>query len=559
MKHLSGTLRGDQLMPHIQINKHEFDELVGAKVTDETLNEEASFLGVHWNHVDKEKWDIEVYPNRPDLLCVEGLARAYRGYFDQETGLEEFEVNEGSIKLKKSDSVEKVRPHIACAVVRDLELNERMINGLIQLQEKLHISYGRQRDKLAIGLHDMSEISSPFTYKAVEPEKVSFTPLEYDKDINLEEILNNHDKGQEYAWILDDEEKYPVIVDSNDKVLSFPPIINNQLTEVENDTEDIFIDVTGKDRQTVRKALNIIVAALSERDGEVEKVEVDGEELPDMSPEEFELDIDYVKQVSGLELSLKEVRERLEKMRYGVKMNDGFKVQVPAYRTDVMHQYDLIEDIVIAHGYNSIEPELPEVDQDGGLTEITRFADELRDVMLRAGVIETNTYALTKEEDLFDKMEIEKSSYQIELENPMTQEYSTVRSWLTPSMFQVLQENKHNTYPQEFFEVEDIAKKSDNHTGAENRKKMAYIAAGEVDYNDARRKLQAVERDLDLDLQLKKASRKFHKSSRSAEIFVNEEKIGFIGEYSKEVAENWEIDQRITGFELDIEKLKEQI
>jgi len=546
-------------MPHIQINKHEFDELVGAKVTDETLNEEASFLGVHWNHINKEKWDIEVYPNRPDLLCVEGLARAYRGYFDQEKGLEKFDVEEGSIKLEKSESVEKVRPHIACAVVRGLKLNERMINGLIQLQEKLHVSYGRQRDKLAIGLHDMSEISAPFTYKAVEPEKVSFTPLEYDKDINLEEILNNHEKGQEYAWILDDEDRYPVIVDSNDNVLSFPPIINNQLTEVENDTEDIFIDVTGKDEQTVKKALNIIVSALSERDGEIEEVEVDGEEMPDMTPEEFELDVDYVNQVSGLDLSPKEVRERLEEMRYGVKMKDGFKVQVPAYRTDVMHQYDLIEDIVIAHGYNNIGPELPEVDQDGGLTEITRFTDELRDVMLRAGVLEANTYVLTKEEDLFDKMEIERSNYQIHLENPMTEEYSTVRSWLTPSLFQVLQENKHNSYPQEFFEVEDIAQKAGTYTGAENKKKMAYITAGEIDYNDARRKLQAIERDLDIDLQLEKASKKFHKNSRSAEIFFKDEKIGFIGEYSEQVAENWDIDQKIAGFELDVEKLKEEI
>lgn len=546
-------------MPHIQINKHEFDELVGAKVTDKTLNEEASFLGVHWNHVNKEKWDIEVYPNRPDLLCVEGLARAYKGYFEQETGLEEFEVRDGSIKLKKSESVEDVRPHIACAVARDLELNERMINGLIQLQEKLHVSYGRQRDKLAIGLHDMSEISAPFTYKAVEPEKVSFQPLEYDKEIDLEAILRNHEKGQEYAWILDDEERYPVIVDSNDRVLSFPPIINNQLTEVENDTEDIFIDVTGKDKETVNKALNIIVAALSERGAEIENVEVDGENLPDMAPEEFDLDVDYVNQVSGLDLSPKEVKERLEKMRYGVKMKDSFKVQVPAYRTDVMHQYDLIEDIVIAHGYNNIEPEVPEVDQEAGLTDLSRFTDELRDVMLRAGVLETNTYVLTKEEDLYGKMEIEKSSYQIELENPMTEEYSTVRSWLTPSLFQVLQENKHNTYPQEFFEAEDVAEKAGNHTGAENRKKLAYIAAGEVDYNDARRKLQALERDLELDLKLKKASKNFHKNSRSAEIFVNDERIGFIGEYSEKVAENWDIDQRIAGFEIDVQKLMDKM
>ncbi|MFP4038610.1 MAG: phenylalanine--tRNA ligase subunit beta [Candidatus Nanohaloarchaea archaeon] len=544
-------------MPHIQINKHEFDDLVGAKVTDKTLNEEASFLGVHWNHVNKEKWDIEVYPNRPDLLSVEGLARAYRGYFEKETGLQEFNVEEGSVKLKKHDSVEEVRPHIACAVIRNIELNEKIINGLIQLQEKLHVSYGRQRDKLAIGLHDMSEITAPFTYKAVDPEEVSFRPLEHDSEVHLDQILQEHDKGQEYAWILEGEDQYPVIVDSDDKVLSFPPIINNQLTEVENETEDIFIDVTGKHEETVKKALNILVAALSERGGEIESVEVDGEEMPDLEPETFELDLEYVNSVSGLDLDLKQVKQRLEQMRYGVSMEDGFSVEVPAYRTDVMHQYDLIEDIVIAYGYENIEPELPEVDQDGGLTELSRFTDELREIMLRSGVLEANTYVLTKKEDLYGKMEVEEFDEQVELENPMTEEYSTVRSYLAPSLFAVLQENKHNAYPQEFFEVEDVAVKSDNYKGSENRRKAAYIAAGEVDYNQARAKLQSLERDLGVELKLEEASKGFHKTSRSANIFLNGEKMGFIGEYSEKVAENWGLDQKAVGFELDVEKFME--
>ena len=174
-------------MPHIQINKHEFDDLVGAKVTDKTLNEEASFLGVHWNHVNKEKWDIEVYPNRPDLLSVEGLARAYKGYFSQETGLREFQIKQPEeqqqVKVEKEESVEDVRPYIGCAVIRNVELTEKVINGLIQLQEKLHVSYGRRRDKLAIGLHDMSEIEPPFTYKAVGPGDASFTPLQHDEEM----------------------------------------------------------------------------------------------------------------------------------------------------------------------------------------------------------------------------------------------------------------------------------------------------------------------------------------------------------------------------------------
>ncbi|MFB6115734.1 MAG: phenylalanine--tRNA ligase subunit beta, partial [Candidatus Nanohalobium sp.] len=185
---------------------------------------------------------------------------------------------------------------------------------------------GRRRDKLAIGLHDLSTVDAPFTYKAVEPEKVSFKPLEYDRDMQLGEILDEHEKGQQYAWILDDEEKYPIIEDSEGKVLSFPPIINNQLTEVDSGTEDIFIDVTGKDRDTVLKALNILTTALAERGGEIESVNVDGEKLPDLSPEEFELDPEYFRDVSGLELDKKEIVEKLEMMKFGAEKGDPLKV-----------------------------------------------------------------------------------------------------------------------------------------------------------------------------------------------------------------------------------------
>jgi len=69
-------------MAHIEINKNEFDRLVGTEINEEKLREEASLLGAHWNHIEDEKWDVEVYPNRPDLLSVEGLERELRGFFE---------------------------------------------------------------------------------------------------------------------------------------------------------------------------------------------------------------------------------------------------------------------------------------------------------------------------------------------------------------------------------------------------------------------------------------------------------------------------------------------
>ncbi len=174
------------VMAHIQIDKREFESLLGEKIPDERLREDASMLGAHWEHVEGPKWDVEVYPDRPDLLSVEGLARAYRGFFLGEKP-EQYDAEKPRIELNKHPSVEEVRPCIGGAVVKGVRLSDKVINGLIQLQEKLHETSGRKREKIAIGLHDMTELEPPFTYKAVEPEQVEFTPLERQKDMHLAE------------------------------------------------------------------------------------------------------------------------------------------------------------------------------------------------------------------------------------------------------------------------------------------------------------------------------------------------------------------------------------
>ncbi|MFT4867925.1 MAG: phenylalanyl-tRNA synthetase beta chain [Candidatus Nanohaloarchaea archaeon] len=546
-------------MSNIKINKNEFFELVGEEFSDEKLDEEASFLGAHWNHVEGDKWDVEVYPNRPDLLSVEGLARAYRGFFDIDTGLEGYNVNKGDIEIKVDESVEEVRPHIGCAVVRDIDLNQRMINGLIQLQEKMHETMGRRRDKLAIGLHDLSTIEPPFEYKAVEPEKVSLTPLQYDREMQLGEILEEHEKGQEYAWILEDEDRYPVIADSKDQILSFPPIINNQLTEVHTGTTDVFIDVTGKDKETVRKALNIMVTALAERSSRIESVKVDGERMPDLSPSEFKLDPDYVREVSGLDLSKTEIIDRLKQMKFGAKAGKKIKVEVPCYRTDIMHQYDLIEDIVIAHRYTNIEPELPNLDTIGRKKPIEDLSDIVRDSMVGTGALEALTYVHENEENLTSMIGKSDDGEYVKVKNPLSEEYSAVRHLMFPSLLEVLKQNRHNSYPQKFFETGDVVEIDDSHVGASEKRKMGYIESGsDVDFTDIREVLQILERDLGIELEVREEEKPFFRQGRSGKILLEGEEIGFIGEFSEEVRENWELEMKTACFELDLEKVIER-
>lgn len=546
-------------MSHIEIDKREFEELVGRSVSDNELEEKASNLGAHWNHMEGPKWDVEVYPNRPDLLSVEGLARAYRGFFEVYTGPEEYEAAKAEIGLEVDDSVEDVRPYIGGAVVRNLDLTEKKINGLIQLQEKLHETMGRKRDKIAIGLHDMKDLEPPFNYRAVEPESVDFTPLEFDQPLHLEDILEKHDKGQEYSWILEDDEKYPIIVDSDDQVLSFPPIINNQLTEVEPGTTDIFIDVTGKDEGAVKKVLNILATALEERGGEIESVEVDGETMPDLELETRQLEADYFRNISGLDLEKDEIVHRLEMMKYGAEIKeDVIEVEVPCYRNDIMHQYDLIEDVVIAHGYRQIEPEMPNIDQIGGQEEIEKLTDTVRDIIQGTGALEAHSFALSSEEKLFDRMEVE-SEEVAKMSNALTEDYSVVRNWLLPSMMQVLESNRHRSYPQKIFEAADTTVLDDSDIGASNRKKLAYVHAGEADYTDAKAVLQVLSRELGVKIEVESSEKNCFKPDRAGRILVNGGAAGVIGEFGLEVLENWGLEHDVAGFELDLEKVMDAI
>ena len=261
-------------MPTTEFAFQELCTLLGRQVRPEDVRDSISMLGVDVERIDNEKIVMEVFPNRPDMLGIEGFARALIGVMDIDSGLPEFQTEDSGITLFVESSVKDVRPYISAGVVRDISLTEGHLVSLMNIQEKLHITHGRNRKKVAIGVHDLSKVTPPFTYKAAGPEEISFVPLDTDVRMKLSEILKKHPKGMAYAGLLKGFNKYPVILDKNGDVLSFPPIINGERTRVSESTRDIFIDVTGTDRKAVAQAMNILVAGLLDRCGRAGTVEI---------------------------------------------------------------------------------------------------------------------------------------------------------------------------------------------------------------------------------------------------------------------------------------------
>src|SRR3989475_6406587 len=190
---------------------------------------------------------FDIFPHRTDMYRMEGIARSLRGVLGLEVGPPKRKTQSGFVELRVDRSVEAVRPFGVGGVVRGIELEDESVASLVDLQEKLHLTLGRRRRKVAIGIHDLDRVRPPFTYKGVPPTSVRFTPLGMAQEMDLKEILEKHEKGREYGPIVAGAPGYPIIPDANDVVPSFPPGVNGVGTQPTPATPHPFIDVTGTD------------------------------------------------------------------------------------------------------------------------------------------------------------------------------------------------------------------------------------------------------------------------------------------------------------------------
>jgi phenylalanyl-tRNA synthetase beta chain len=547
-------------MPTVTLKKGVLEKLMGKKLPLEELKDRISMLGTDLEKIEGDEIVVEVFPNRPDMLSEAGFARALSSFIGVKTGLREYSLNskEGySVLVDKS--VSEVRPFTACAVVKNLRFDDEKIREIIQLQEKLHVTFGRNRKKLAIGIYPLEKVSMPIKYTALKPNEIRFRPLESDEEMTGWEILKSHPAGKEYAKLLEGAKVYPVFIDAEGKILSMPPIINsNDTGKVTEATTSVFIECSGFDFRILSQCLNIIVTSLADLGGKIYEMNLDyGKEkkaTPELRPVEMDLDIDYINKMIGLKLEEKEVKHLLEKMGFGCK---GKKVLIPAYRTDILHQIDIAEDVAIAYGYENFEPEIPNVMTLGEEDSLEVFKNRIAGIVAGMGFLETISYNLTNKEANNDKMLVKDKL--VELENSKTADRSVLRTWLMPSLLQIFSENTNKEYPQDIFEV-GTAFSHNNHTetGVGEVPKLAVaIARAEADFTQIKSVLDELMKSLDLKYTLDKENHASMIPGRSAKIVVSKKEVGFIGEVHPRVLEAFGIQMPSAAFELDIGKIYE--
>lgn len=573
-------------MPVVNVDADELRRLAGADdVDEETLLEDLFALGLEYEgRTEDDELQLEFGPDRLDRLSVEGVARSLRYQYGVDRGIDVPRTNESNWTIEVDESVPDDRPYIAGAVIRNLDLTEDILMSLIQLQEKLHQTMGRGREKGAIGLHDLtmlkgaagpSDDESTVTYRGIDPEADRFVPLEAEAEMTPGEVLTDHPTGREYAGIVAPYESLPAIYDEIG-LFSFPPIINGLRTEVTPNTRDILIELTGTEQWTIDKMLSIICYAFDARGATIERVDVSYPDVtverPDFEVRTKRVDHDLVERVLGIDLAGDTVIDLME--RSGLEAQPAetdaglaYDVDIPPYRVDVLHPIDIVDDIGRAYGFNDLEPRYPDVNTVGGRHEPSRFERAVRNVMVGLGFEDLLNFNLVSTEANFDRMGIRPTDEAYgaarppRIAQPYSEEYEIVRTWALPSLLQVLENNTHRSYPQELSEI-GLATRIDGNeptSVAERRSVAAVIARSDASYEVAKSRLTGLCRRFEVPLETPRVEHPTFIGGRAATIDFGTGSTGVIGEFHPSVLTEFDLEVPVAAFEFDLAALHEAV
>ena len=484
-------------MPKIEVNEEIFYTLAGKSGGWKNRDEFEEILASAKAELDEDSdknlpvneriLKIELNDtNRPDLWGTAGCARqlkVYNGGKIPEYGFfsKQGDIKKTTRKVKVEASVKKVRPYLSGFVASGKAITDMMLRDMIQTQEKLAWNFGQKRRGISMGLYRISLIKWPIIYRGADPDSVSFVPLQWDCPLTLREILKQHPKGREYAFILEHEPIHPLLLDSQEFILSYPPIINsNDLGAVQVGDDEIFVELTGTDMASVTLAASIVACDLADNGFTIEPVEIEYEfdtpfggsvVFPYYFQKPVFCSLSRIEKFLGEKLSAGECVQALNRM--GVKAEEaraaelgqtceteGVRARPPEYRNDFLHAADVCEDVMIGRSLGSFKPERPSDFTIGRLLPVTLFSRQVKELLIGMGYQEMIYNYLGSHKDLAENMRLTAGSGNdklIRISNPMTENYEYVRNSVIASLMASESISGRSVYPHKIFEVGKVA------------------------------------------------------------------------------------------------------
>lgn len=573
-------------MPKIEVNEKLFFQMVGQKYDYDILEKKLTCAKAELDEkpdmsVPEEQRVIKIElndTNRPDLWSTNGVARQLRLYEGGKTvDYDSFLSRENDVKdnqgrfVTVDSQLKDIRPFMVAFMIEGKPIDEPMLLDIIQTQEKLCWNFGRKRKSISMGIYRSSQIKWPVHYKAVDPDKTSFIPLTFEKPLTCRQILDEHPKGKDYGWIIKDFEKFPLLTDDNNEVMSMAPIINSAtLGAVQVGDKDLMVELTGDNMENLILAANIVACDFADCGYTITPIKIEypyetgfGKTIsvPFYFQRATKSFLKNINKLLGSQFDKKQIIESLSRMGSRVETKDvngdtEFTVWPAPYRNDFLHEVDIIEDVMIGVGLDNFNPEKPNDFTIGRLMPLTSFSRMTKNIMVGLGYQEMIFNYLGSKKDYVERMNIDDSKI-IEIENPMSENYQFVRPSIIASLLKAESGSANAIFPHKIFEIGKIAYLCDEeNTGTRTRQSLGFLtAANNANFNNAASEVSSLLYFLDYEYKVTESDDTRFIPGRQAAILVNGKQVGVFGEVHPQVLENWSITVPCVAGELDIEEV----
>ena len=266
-------------MVYVTTKRSQINKYVGKKLSVDEIEETLKDMGMDVKGITKDidpELKVEITAEKTDMVSAVGIARAIKYYRGIEKKLPEYKLDKAKEKVIVDKSANFARPKTVCAILYNIDMTQELLDEMIEIQEKIHDSFGRNRKKASIGIYPCSDFKFPVTFLAQKPKDIKFRPLESQEEMNGLDIVTKHEKGKEFGHLLEGLDYYPVFRDSNGDVLSMPPIINSHDTgRVDLNHKELFIEISGHNLTYLDNLLKVIVTTFIEMGASARAVSVE--------------------------------------------------------------------------------------------------------------------------------------------------------------------------------------------------------------------------------------------------------------------------------------------
>ena len=404
--------------------------------------------------LDDEVVDFELTANRGDLLSILGMAYELGAIYDKpvkeidlshsEQGEDlnnsfKLEINTDNCKLFLAKKVENVEIKESPDFIKNrlIASGIRPINNVVDISNYVMLELGQP-----LHFYDVDKLNNMIEVRmASEGEKL--TTLD-----NIERVLTTND----------------IVISDGKEAIGLAGVMGGLDTEVTESTKNVIIEAAIFDGVKVRQTSNKIVRSEAsnrfekgldpnraymalERAAKLLEEYASGKvvigtvkyDVTDVKPKTIEITFKNITDVLGFEIPNNDILNSFRKLGFESKVKEEkIYVTVPTRRIDISIKEDLIEEVGRIYGLDNIEGKLPTVPMRKGSIDLTHR--EIRNKMISLGLNETLSYVLVREDeaDSFTTDSFEK----VKLLDPITEERSTLRYSVLPSLLKIYEYNK---------------------------------------------------------------------------------------------------------------------